>query len=102
MINKIKNFIDFEKSYGIDHNMIKLNNTERCVLGKKSEYFANKIMNLYINYINEKLVDKKYYYETNINFLKFLGIPAYHEYNIKGEVDGMIISYDGNIYLIEK
>ena len=102
LINKINKFLDFEKSYGIDHNMIKLNNTERCVLGKKSEYFANKIMNSYINYINEKLVDKKYYYETNINFLKFLGIPAYHEYNIKGEVDGMIISYDGNIYLIEK
>ena len=102
LIIKINKFLDYEKSYGIDHNLIKLNNTERCVLGRKSEYVANKIINEYINYINEKLVGKKYYYETNINFLKFLGIHVYHEHNIKGEVDGMIISYDGNVYVIEK
>jgi hypothetical protein len=75
---------------------------ERCVLGKKSEYAANKILNEYIDFINKKSSNKKYYYETNINFLKFLGIHVYHENNIKGEVDGMIISYDGKTYVIEK
>ena len=102
LIIKINKFIDFEKSNGIDHNMIKLNNMERCVLGKKSEYAANKILNEYIDFINKKSLYKKYYYETNINFLKFLGIHVYHENNIKGEVDGMIISYDGETYVIEK
>lgn len=98
----LNDFMKFESTYGIDHNLIKLNNSERCILGKKSEYTANKIINEYVNMMNDKGGDKKYYYETNINFLKLLNIDIYHENNIKGEVDGMIISYDGKNYIIEK
>ena len=98
----LNEFIKFESTYGIDHNLIKLNNSERCILGKKSEYTANKIMNEYIQMMNNKYTDKVYYYETNINLLKLLNIDIYHENNIKGEIDGMIICYDGKNYIIEK
>jgi len=101
LINYVNELVNFEESYGIDHKLIELNNLERKFLGKKSEYTANKIINDYINKIN-KISDKKYFYEINIDFLKLLNIGAIHESSIKGEVDGMIICYDGSDYIIEK
>lgn len=101
LINYVNELVNFEESYGIDHKLIELNNLERKVLGKKSEYTANKIINDYVNKIN-KISDKKYFYEINIDFLKLLNIKAIHESSIKGEVDGMIICYDGTDYIIEK
>jgi hypothetical protein len=94
--------IELESLYEIDHKLIKLSNMERSILGKKSEYTANKIIIEYINTINKTHKDRIYYYETNINFLKFLNINAFHEFNIKGEVDGMIIYFDGTDYIIDK
>lgn len=98
-VNKLLNL---ENSYGIDHKLIELNNEERCILGKKSEYTANKIIYEYIKKMNKKFTNREYYYETNVDFLKFLNINLYHDNNIKGEVDGMIIYYDGCDYIIEK
>ena len=102
LVNQLNKLIELESLYEIDHNLIKLSNMERSILGKKSEYTANKIIIEYINTINKTHKNRTYYYETNINFLKFLNINAFHEFNIKGEVDGMIIYFDGNDYIIDK
>jgi hypothetical protein len=110
LICLLNEFINFELSYGIDHNLIYLNNMEKSVLGKKSEYFANKILNEYVTELNLNLNkslenDKskiRYYYEINIDMLKLFNIQLSELSNMKGEVDGMIISYDGKEYIIEK
>lgn len=99
LINKL---VDLEYSFGIDHKLIKLNNVERNILGKKSEYTANKIIDKYIDKLNNKSIDKKYYYETNVNLIKLLNIDMYHDNNIKGEVDGIVLYYDSKNYIIEK
>ena len=99
LINKL---VDLEYSFGIDHTLIKLNNVERNILGKKSEYTANKIIDKYIDKLNNSSIDKKYYYETNVNLIKLLNIDMYHDNNIKGEVDGIVLYYDGKNYIIEK
>lgn len=105
MVNKL---IKLEEKYDIDHKLIELNNMYRSFLGKKSEYTANKII---VQYINEKNNDKnskisknskiKYFYETNINLFKLFNIKNDNTFPIKGEVDGLIISYDGTTYFIE-
>lgn len=87
--------IDLEISFDIDHKLIALNNMERCFLGKKSEYVANKIIEKYVSRQN-------YFYEININLLKLLDIDIGHSDNLKGEIDGIIISYNGSDYIIEK
>jgi hypothetical protein len=101
LINKL---VDLEYSFGIDHKLIKLNNVERNILGKKSEYTANKIIDKYIDKLNNEYesINKKYYYETNVNLIKLLNIDMYHDNNIKGEVDGIVLYYDGKNYIIEK
>lgn len=118
LINMIKEFMIFEESYGIDHKLIELNNIQRDLIGKKSEHVANKIIKTYVKSINntesffsssigirvnpswEPL--KKYYYETNINFLKLLNIESLNIKTIKGEIDGLIISEEYGKYTIEK
>jgi len=116
LINIIKEFMIFEESYGIDHKLIELNNIQRDLIGKKSEHVANKIIKTYVKSINnldsfasstgtikkscEQL--KKYYYETNINFLKLLNIESLNIKTIKGEIDGLIISEEHGKYTIEK
>jgi hypothetical protein len=103
----LNEFINFELSYGIDHNLIYLNNMEKSVLGKKSEYFANKILNEYVFELNKSFQDSSkskitYYYEINIDMLKLFNVELSEFSNMKGEVDGMIISYNGEEYIIEK
>ena len=106
LIFLLNEFINFELSYGIDHNLIYLNNMEKSVLGKKSEYFANKILNEYVTQLNKRSESERgkitYYYEINIDMLKLFNIQLSELSNMKGEVDGMIISYDGKEYIIEK
>ena len=97
-INKL---IDLEHNYGIDHKLIELHNMERTFLGKKSEYTANKVLHEYVQKMNNTC-SKNYFYLSNINFLKLLKIEIMHKNKIKGEIDGIIISYDGETYLIEK
>ena len=93
LFNKL---ILMEESYGIDHKLIDLNNLQRSFLGKKSEYVANKVMKDYI-----KSFGKSIYYETNINFLKLLNINFDIILPIKGEIDGLVISFNGTEYIIE-
>jgi len=101
LIYYINQLIKMENMYNIDHKLIELNNMERSFLGKKSEYTANKVILDYINILN-KNNNKTYYYETNVDILKLFHIDLNHSSNIKGEVDGMIISYDGQEFIIEK
>jgi hypothetical protein len=71
-------------------------------MGKKSEYVANKVIEKFITEKNnDKSNKKKYFYETNINLFKLLNIKNDNSISIKGEVDGLIISYDGSQYIIE-
>jgi hypothetical protein len=119
LIHCLDELIQLEKSYGIDHKLIDINNLERKYLGKKSEYIVTKYINEYINLENnnhniknnniknnnqnkEYIKQKTYYYETNIDLLKLLSIKAIHNKSIKGEIDIMIISYDGSDYIIEQ
>ena len=98
MVNKL---IKLEETYDIDHKLIELNNMYRSFLGKKSEYTASKIIVQYVNDKNSKNSKIKYFYETNINLFKLLNIKNDNTFPIKGEVDGLIISYDGTTYFIE-
>jgi hypothetical protein len=105
LINKL---MELEYSYGIDHKLIELNNMERSYLGKRSEYTASKIMSEFVK-INNKNdeninnnINKIYYYEPNIDLLKLFNIQPSHNECIKGEVDGILISYYDNSYIIDK
>ena len=102
LIYFINKLIEMEKIYDIDHKLIELNNMERSFLGKKSEYTANKIVFEYIEILNKSSSDMVYYYETNVDILKLLNIDTNHITNLKGEIDGVIISYNGIEYIIEK
>lgn len=95
--NYINKLLEFESSYGIDHKLIELNNMERSLLGKKSEYNVYKVISLFINSIK-----KKYYYISNIDLLKLFGVHSSNCNKIKGELDGVLLYYDGNDYIIEK
>ena len=53
-------------------------------------------------YLLNDTIKKKYYYETNINFLKLLNIESLNIKIIKGEIDGLIISENNGKYIIEK
>lgn len=96
----VKELIDLEKKYGIDQQLIVLNNMERSLLGTKSEYIVNKVLEQYITSLNIRH-GKQYFYEININICKFLNSKLVMTCPMKGEIDGMIISYDGVEYIIE-
>ena len=107
IIENVNKLIDLEDKYGIDHKLIQLNNMERSFLGKKSEYTANKVIHDYVNFMNLKLkeecrYDMYYYYETNVDLIKLFSIFFNHKESIKGEVDGIIIYFDGKNYIIDK
>jgi len=98
----LSEYINFEKKYDIDHKLIELNHLERSFIGKKSEYTANQIIEEYINTQNSnKSPEIIYFYENNINLIKLLFIQSTYKKVIKGEVDGMIISFNGCDYIIE-
>ena len=101
LIHLINQLINLESSYNIDYKLIEINNLERSYLGKKSEYIANKIISEYI-LNNNSNSHSKYYYETNIDIIKLLNISLNHINNLKGEVDGLILSFDGKYFIIEK
>jgi len=101
LIHLINQLINLESLYNIDYKLIEINNLERSYLGKKSEYIANKIISEYI-LNNNSNSHSKYYYETNIDIIKLLNISLNHINNLKGEVDGLILSFDGKYFIIEK
>jgi hypothetical protein len=103
IIENVNKLIELESKYGIDHKLIQLNNMERSFLGKKSEYTANKVIQDYVNLMNSKLKESEcndvcYYYETNVDLIKLFSILLNHKDSIKGEVDGIIIYFDGRNY----
>ena len=107
IIENVNKLIELESKYGIDHKLIQLNNMERSFLGKKSEYTANKVIQDYVNLMNSKLKESEcndvcYYYETNVDLIKLFNIFFNHKDSIKGEVDGIIIYFDGTNYIIDK
>ena len=99
----LQQFINLEKEHGIDHKFIELNNLERSLIGKKSEYVVNNIIEEYVRKLNCNSSEKKitYFYETNVNLMKLFSIKSTFKQVIKGEIDGLIISYDGDNYVIE-
>jgi hypothetical protein len=104
----VDKLISLENDYGIDHKLIEINNIERCLLGKKSEYHATKMINDIIISINKNDMEEKksnstYYYEINVNIIKLLTIHFNIQCSIKGEFDGMIIIKNAdNTYTIDK
>jgi hypothetical protein len=101
LIYYINDFIAYEETYDIDHKLIEIHNIHRCYLGKRSEYVANKVFETYVSMMNSN-TEKTYFYETNVNLIKLLHIGLNVKSKIKGEIDGLIISYDGETYMIEK
>ena len=91
----IQNLVDLEEKYDIDHKLIEINNLERTLLGKKSEYKVEKILKDYVKY------NSKYIYLVNINIIKLLELDLRTIKNMKGEVDGLLIYFDGTDYIIE-
>jgi hypothetical protein len=91
----IQNLIILEEKYDIDHKLIEINNLERTLLGKKSEYKVEKILKDYVKY------NTNYIYLINIDFIKLLQLDLNSIKNIKGEVDALLIYLDGKDYIIE-
>jgi hypothetical protein len=98
----VKDFMDFEAQFGIDYSLIKANSYKRTYLGLESESYVRKIMK---NYILEKNNNSRpnieYFYESNVNLIKLFRVSLKNKMRMKGECDGMIISFDGFIYRIE-
>jgi len=90
----IQNLIDLEEKYDIDHKLIEINNMERSLLGKKSEYKVEKILK---NFVSKN----KYIYIQNIDIIKLFKLDLKHIKNLKGEVDGILLYYDGTDYIID-
>lgn len=93
----INNLINLEEEYDIDHKYIEINNLERGLLGKKSEYLVDKIMKSYILQSN-----KDYYYIQNIDIIKLFNFKINEIDNLKGEIDGMLFIKVNNEYFVEK
>lgn len=92
----INNFIELESKYGIDQKLINIINSERTLIGKKSEYNVNKLIK---NYVNE---NNKYIYVENVDIFKLFQIKVSNINKCKGEVDGLILKLDrNNNYIIE-
>jgi hypothetical protein len=99
----VKDYLLWESKFGIDHNLIKANNHKRTYLGLRSESYTNNIVMSYINDMNKinEESNTQYFYEKNIDIIKLFNINALGRQRIKGELDGIIISYDGKVYRIE-
>lgn len=95
----IDKFVNLEYSYGIDQKLINIVNSERSLIGKKSEYNVNKLINEYIKYIN-KSCKNEYFYLENVDIFKLFNIKINNTV-CKGEIDGLILKKIDNIYIIE-
>ena len=90
----VQNLIDLEEKYDIDHKLIEINNIERTLLGKKSEYKVEKILKNFI-------IKNKYIYIQNIDIIKLFKLDLKNIKNMKGEADGILLYYDGSDYIID-
>lgn len=101
LIYLINKFIKLESKYGIDQKLINIVNSERTLIGKKSEYNVNKLINKYVDEINEKYGDDMYIYLENTDIFKLFNIKINTTAKCKGEIDGLILRKEENNYIIE-
>ena len=95
LIYMINTFIDYEESFGIDQKLIQINNMERTLIGKKSEYQISKLIKYYI-----KNTSLNYIYKENVDIFKLLNIKI-ENMNFKGEIDGLLLKIENNEIIIE-
>jgi len=95
LIFMINTFIDYEESFGIDQKLIQINNMERTLIGKKSEYQISKLIKYYVK--NKSL---NYIYKENVNIFKLLNNKN-EKMNFKGEIDGLLLKIENNEVFIE-
>ena len=98
LINKFK---ELELKYDIDQDLININNSERTLIGKKSEYNVKHLLLNYIKEFNEKINEEKYIYLENIDIFKLFNVKINNNKNCKGEIDGIILRKENNDYIIE-
>lgn len=104
LINKFK---DLELKYDIDQDLININNNERTLIGKKSEYNVKKILKEYIkelnkmNEMNKDIEYIEYIYYENVDIFKLFNVKLNNNKNCKGEIDGLILKKEKNDYIIE-
>jgi len=95
--HNVNNLINLEEEYDIDHKLIEINNLERGLLGKKSEYLVDKIIKNYILSSNQN-----YLYVQNIDVIKLFNFKIDEIDKLKGEIDGLLLVKKNNEYFIEK
>ena len=98
LINKFK---ELELKYDIDQDLININNSERTLIGKKSEYNVKHLLLNYIKDLNQKINEEKYIYLENIDIFKLFNVKINNNKDCKGEIDGLILRKENNIYIIE-
>ena len=98
LINKFK---ELEMNYNIDQDLININNSERTLIGKKSEYNVKNLLLNYIKEFNEKMNEEKYIYLENIDIFKLFNVKLNNNKDCKGEIDGIILKKENNDYIIE-
>jgi len=91
----LQQFIELEEKNDIEHKLIEINNMERTLLGKKSEYYAETILKKYCK------LYPKYIYIQNIDFIKLLKLPIQDVHQLKGEIDGLLLYQEDKYYYIE-
>ena len=98
----IHELINLQEKYDIEHKLIEINNIERTLLGKKTEYKVEKIIKEFINLTNtNNTTNVNYIYIQNIDVIKLFHLNIKDVKNFKGELDGILLYYDGNDYIID-
>jgi len=96
LLHLINEFNILEEKYGIDQKLIDIVNTERKLIGKKSEYNANNLIKKYILQEN----DSNLFYLENIDIFKNFNIKMNSDI-CKGEIDGLILKKENEEYIIQ-
>lgn len=98
LLHLIDEFIKLEEKFGIEQELINIVNSERKLIGKKSEYNVNKILKKYIDTLNSE--KENYYYLENIDIYKNFHMKMNNKV-CKGEIDSLILSKKDDDYIIE-
>ena len=95
----INEFNKLEEEHGIDQKLIDIVNSERKLIGKKSEYNASKLIKKFV--IEKNKESNIYYYLENVDIFKNFNIKINSDV-CKGEIDGIILKKNSNDeYIIE-
>lgn len=96
LLHLINEFNILEEKYGIDQKLIDIVNTERKLIGKKSEYNVNNLIKKYIKQEN----DNNLFYLENVDIFKNFNIKMNSDI-CKGEIDGIILKKENEEYIIQ-